>query len=281
MERQSCATSVQSCPMNNVHRKRGCQMKSLSRNPSTVHVFRHRPCHGNAPSASSRYRAFQTYERFASSIPSSRATSAPGARHPGSTAPPRSTLCPLRRVEPSNNSRSQNTINTTFPRRPLNRGNSKRVCEQKKEVKKLLAVLCAFALVGAFSTAALSADSDVALVSLTIDPYIAISFDDPDACFDLVVTDGGAGDCDTECWTARSNLGSATLGVVLVVPPGAPGAWTAVMAPAGPIGPGVTLGSLEVCVSGITLLDEAPAAYAGGSVTITIAPYTTGNVVMR
>jgi hypothetical protein len=184
--------------MNNVYRKRGCQMKSLSRDPLTVHVFRHHPRHGNAPAASSRYR-----------------------------------------------------------------------------------VLCAFALVGAFSTAALAADSDVASVSLTIDPYIAISFDGPSASFDLVVTDGGPGDCDTEGWTASSNLGAATLGVVLVVPPGAPGAWTAVMTPAGPIGPGVTLGSLAVCVSGITLLDEAPAAYAGGSVTITIAPYTTGIVVMR
>ena len=137
-------------------------------------------------------------------------------------------------------------------------------------MKKLLVVLCAFALVGMFSTAALAAPSAVATVALTIDPYVAVSFDAVGASFDVVVWDGGTSGgpyCDGQAWTALANT-PATLTMTLV-PPIGPGVWTPAVPVIVPILPGITPGSITVCVSGIAPTDLA-GLYVGGTATVTI-----------
>ena len=139
-------------------------------------------------------------------------------------------------------------------------------------MKKLIILGCAIALVALFTAPATAAPITTASaecdVTLTIEKYCYIQY--TGCIFELVVTGGASGDCQTENFAAGANF-EFYLSSTLVPPPGAPGDWTDGMDPVGgPIPPGEVTGTVQVCVENITLADGS-GYWDGGTKTITIS----------
>lgn len=107
--------------------------------------------------------------------------------------------------------------------------------------------------------------SATADISLTIEQYCYIEMS---GSFDIVISGGAASGCASLSFSAGANF-AAVITDDLIPPPGTGHlTWTNDISPDGPF-PGEITGTVEVCVDGITLIDEA-ITYPGGTKTITI-----------